>query len=37
MGQGAVEMARSMGADIPIVLYLDHDDFFELCKSCIDL
>ena len=36
MAMGAVEMAREMGADIPIVLHLDHGDSFELCKSCID-
>ncbi len=36
MGQGAVEMARKMGSNIPIVLHLDHGDSFELCKSCID-
>ncbi|MDT8420031.1 MAG: class II fructose-bisphosphate aldolase [Desulfuromonadales bacterium] len=36
MAMGAVEMAREMGKDIPIVLHLDHGDSFELCKSCID-
>jgi len=36
MAQGAVEMAKEMGADIPIVLHLDHGDSFELCKNCID-
>jgi fructose-bisphosphate aldolase, class II len=36
MAQGAVEMAKEMGADIPISLHLDHGDTFELCKSCID-
>jgi len=36
MAKGAVEMAKEMGADIPIVLHLDHGDSFELCKSCID-
>ena len=36
MAQGAVEMAKEMGANIPIVLHLDHGDTFELCKSCID-
>jgi fructose-bisphosphate aldolase class II len=29
-------MAKELGADIPIVLHLDHGDSFELCKSCID-
>ncbi len=33
---GAVQMAKEMGADIPIVLHLDHGDSFELCKNCID-
>ncbi|MFA5645599.1 MAG: class II fructose-bisphosphate aldolase [Candidatus Ratteibacteria bacterium] len=36
MVPGAVEMAREMGGDIPIVLNLDHGDTFELCKSCVD-
>jgi len=36
MAKGAVEMAKELGADIPIVLHLDHGDSFDLCKSCID-
>ncbi len=36
MAMGAVEMAREIGVDLPIVLHLDHGDSFELCKSCID-
>lgn len=36
MAMGAVEMARDMGVEIPIVLHLDHGDTFELCKNCID-
>ena len=36
MAAGAVQMARSEGADIPIALHLDHGDSFELAKSCID-
>jgi fructose-bisphosphate aldolase class II len=36
MGQGAVEMAKSLGYDIPIVLHLDHGNSFELAKHCID-
>ncbi len=36
MAMGAVNMAREMGADLPICLHLDHGDSFELCKSCID-
>ncbi|GHV00460.1 fructose-bisphosphate aldolase [Bacteroidia bacterium] len=37
MAQGAVEYARELGKNIPIVLHLDHGDSFELCKSCIDM
>ena len=36
MAMGAVEMAREIGVELPIVLHLDHGDSFELCKSCID-
>ncbi len=37
MAQGAVEYAKELGENIPIVLHLDHGDTFELCKSCIDM
>ena len=37
MAQGAVEFAKEMGKNIPIVLHLDHGNSFELCKSCIDM
>ena len=37
MAQGAVEYAKELGHNIPIVLHLDHGDTFELCKSCIDM
>ncbi len=37
MAQGAVEYAKELGANIPIVLHLDHGDTFELCKSCIEM
>ena len=37
MAQGAVEYAKELGQNIPIVLHLDHGDTFELCKSCIDM
>lgn len=37
MAQGAVEYAKELGLNIPIVLHLDHGDTFELCKSCIDM
>ncbi len=36
MAEGAVEMAREQGSEIPIVLHLDHGDTFELCRSCIE-
>lgn len=37
LAQGAVEYAKELGAEVPIVLHLDHGDTFELCKSCIDM
>jgi fructose-bisphosphate aldolase, class II len=36
MAQGAVEYAKELGFNVPIVLHLDHGDSFELCKSCIE-
>lgn len=36
MAKGAVEYAKELGYEIPIVLHLDHGDSFELCKDCID-
>lgn len=36
MAAGAVEYAKSLGKEIPIVLHLDHGNSFELCKECID-
>jgi fructose-bisphosphate aldolase class II len=36
MAQGAVEYAKELGRNIPIVLHLDHGDTFDLCKSCIE-
>ncbi|MBQ0005919.1 MAG: class II fructose-1,6-bisphosphate aldolase [Alistipes sp.] len=36
MAQGAVEYAKELGYNIPIVLHLDHGDSFELCKSCVE-
>ena len=36
MAMGALQMAKALGADIPIALHLDHGDSFELAKSCID-
>lgn len=37
MAQGAVEYAKELGANIPIVLHLDHGNSFELCKSCVEM
>jgi len=37
MAQGAVEYAKELGANVPIVLHLDHGDSLELCKSCIEM
>lgn len=36
MAQGAVEYAKELGFNVPIVLHLDHGDTFDLCKSCIE-
>ena len=36
MAQGAVQYAKELGVEVPIVLHLDHGDTFELCKSCIE-
>jgi fructose-bisphosphate aldolase class II len=36
MAQGAVEYAKELGHNIPIVLHLDHGDTLDLVKSCID-
>lgn len=36
MAQGAVEYAKELGKNVPIVLHLDHGDSLELCKSCIE-
>jgi len=36
LAQGAVEYAKELGYNIPVVLHLDHGDTFELCKSCIE-
>jgi fructose-bisphosphate aldolase class II len=37
MAEGAVQYAKELGHEIPIVLHLDHGDTFELCKDCIDM
>ncbi|MEG1499060.1 MAG: class II fructose-bisphosphate aldolase [Bacteroidales bacterium] len=36
MAQGAVEYAKELGTNVPIVLHLDHGDSFELCQNCIE-
>ncbi|MHA1871276.1 MAG: class II fructose-bisphosphate aldolase [Promethearchaeota archaeon] len=37
MAEGAVQYAKELGKEIPIVLHLDHGSDFEICKSCIDM
>lgn len=34
--EAAIEYAKSLGKDVPMVLHLDHGDSFEICKDCID-
>jgi fructose-bisphosphate aldolase class II len=34
--QASLEMAKSSGIDLPVVLHLDHGEDFEICKKCID-
>ncbi|MFZ2955759.1 MAG: class II fructose-1,6-bisphosphate aldolase [Candidatus Ozemobacteraceae bacterium] len=34
--QASLEMAKTAGVEIPIVLHLDHGDNFDICKKCID-
>ncbi|MFQ5560924.1 MAG: class II fructose-bisphosphate aldolase [Nitrospinota bacterium] len=36
MGQGAVQMARKLGHQMPIALHLDHGDSYETCVACIE-
>jgi fructose-bisphosphate aldolase class II len=36
LAKGAVEYAKELGYQIPIVLHLDHGDSFDTCKSCIE-
>ncbi len=36
LAKGAVEYAKELGYNIPIVLHLDHGDSFEICKDCIE-
>ena len=36
MAEGAVQYAKELGYEIPIVLHLDHGDSFDLCKSCVE-
>ncbi len=36
MAEGAVQMAKEQGYDIPIALNLDHGDSYDLCVSCIE-
>lgn len=34
--QASIEMMKSSGVDLPVVLHLDHGEDFEICKKCID-
>ena len=36
MAKGAVEYAKELGYEIPVVLHLDHGADFDICKECID-
>jgi fructose-bisphosphate aldolase, class II len=36
LAKGAVEYAKELGCEIPIVLHLDHGDSYETCVSCIE-
>jgi fructose-bisphosphate aldolase class II len=36
LAQGAVQYAKELGYQIPIVLHLDHGDTFDLVKSCVE-
>jgi len=34
--QASIEMSKSQGVDLPVVLHLDHGEDFEICKKCVD-
>jgi fructose-bisphosphate aldolase, class II len=36
LAKGAVEYAKDLGFEVPIVLHLDHGDTLELCTSCVE-
>ncbi|GFO60207.1 fructose-bisphosphate aldolase [Geomonas silvestris] len=36
MVQGALQMIREKGSQIPVALHLDHGDSYELCVACIE-
>ncbi len=36
MANGAMDIVKDAGSDIPVALHLDHGDTFELCVSCIE-
>ncbi|KAA3618665.1 MAG: class II fructose-1,6-bisphosphate aldolase [Calditrichaeota bacterium] len=36
MAEGAMQMAKEKGYNIPVALHLDHGDTYELCVSCIE-
>jgi fructose-bisphosphate aldolase class II len=37
MAEGAVQMAKELGGDIPIALHLDHGNSYDICESCIEM
>ncbi|MBD3426660.1 MAG: class II fructose-1,6-bisphosphate aldolase [Candidatus Omnitrophica bacterium] len=36
LANGAMDLVKEAGANIPVALHLDHGDSFELCVSCIE-
>jgi len=36
MAEGAIQMIKESGSNIPMTLHLDHGDSYELCVSCIE-
>ena len=36
MAQGAMEVIKASGVNVPVALHLDHGDTYDLCVSCIE-
>lgn len=36
MAQGAMQLVKKAGSNIPVALHLDHGDSYDLCVSCIE-